>query len=198
MRQVVRGFSVLIVAGVISGCSKKDETSKAAPPATTALATIAITAAPTTAQADKVVATKAFVMQAGGANVLQITAPADVKLAAADGSLHFTTPKYEVEFWLVGGAQTVDDGIARVGTQIVSEFKDFKADRTTDLTVTGSPAKRLVGTGHEADDNDPGSADVVVFKVGDHVFVACTHGESLDPVAQQGMLTLLGTAQLPQ
>jgi hypothetical protein len=114
-----------------------------------------------------------------------------------DGTLHFTAPQYEVEFWLVPGVQTVDDAVGHVSTQIISEFKDFKPDHATDLTVAGSPAKRLVGAGHEADDGDPGDADIIVFKVGDHVFVACNHGESLNPVGQQGMLSLVQTAQVP-
>jgi len=125
-------------------------------------------------------------MQSGGASVLKLTAPSDIKCVTGDGTLHFTAAKYEVEFWLVPGVQTVDDALAHVSTQIVSEFKDFKPDSTTQFTVAGSPAKRLVGTGHEADDGDPGDADIIVFKVGQHVFIACNHGESLDPVGQQG------------
>ncbi len=140
---------------------------------------------------------KAWVMQSAGSGVLKLTAPSDMKCVTGDGTLHFTAAGYEVEFWLVPGVQAVDDAVGRASTQIASEFKDFKPEHTTELTVAGSSAKRLVGSGHEADDGDPGDADVIVFKVGDHVFIACHHGESLNPVGQQGMLTLVQTAQVP-
>jgi hypothetical protein len=146
---------------------------------------------------DKVAAGKTWLMQSGGADVLKVTAAPEFKCVAADGSLHFASPQFELEIWLVNGASTVDDAAGRVSTQIVSEFKDFKAEKTISLTVAGSPAKELVGTGHEADDNDPGDADVIVFKVGDHVFVACNHGESLTPAGQQGLSALVQTASVP-
>jgi hypothetical protein len=79
----------------------------------------------------------------------------------------------------------------------VSEFKNFKSNQTSELTIAGSPAKRMVGDGEEADDGDPGKADVIVFKVGDHVFVACDHGETINETGQQGLLTLVQTAHMP-
>ncbi len=176
MSNFIRGLSSVIVACLLSGCSCSGTKPAAAASATD---------------------TKARVMQAGGTNVLQLTVPADVKSAAADGSLRFAAPQYEVQVWLMPGVQSVDDGAARVAAQIVSEFKDFIPDRTTTLTIAGSPAKRLVGTGHEADDGDAGAADLIVFKVGDRVFVACYHGESLTPAGQQGLLTLAQTAKMP-
>jgi hypothetical protein len=63
---------------------------------------------------------------------------------------------------------------------------------------TGDSAQRIrLRDLHEADDGDAGAADVIAFKVGDHVFVACDHGESLDPMGQQWLLTLVQTAQMP-
>ena len=180
MRTVSRRLAFVIVAGVTGGCSTAGTTSDA----------------PATRPAD-VAAADACVMQSGGANVLRLTVPAGAKCKAADGSLHVDAPTYDVECWLVRGARTVDDAVPRVGPQIADEFRDFKADRTTDLTVAGSPAKRLVGTGHEADDGDPGAADVIVFRVGDRVFVACNHGETINPAGQQGLATLVQTARLP-
>ena len=136
-------------------------------------------------------------MQSGGVDVLKLTGPADFKCVAEDGSLKFDAPTFYAEYWLVAGAHTVDESLQRVGTVIESEFKNFKPSQTTDLTIAGSPAKRMVGDGEEADDGDPGQADVIVFKVGNHVFVACNHGEKLTPVGQEGMLTLTQTAQAP-
>lgn len=183
MRTLIPSSLLVIVACILAGCGSGRGMKMAMP-------------APS--QADQSAAGKTFVMQSGGANVLKLTSPLDYKCRSEDGSLHFTLPQqYEVEFWIVSAAKTVDEALPQVSSRIVSEFKDFKPDQTTDLTVAGSPAKRLIGKGHEADDGDPGSADVVVFKVGDHVFIACNHGEGLDPKAQQGMLTLLQTAEMP-
>jgi hypothetical protein len=178
MRKFIRGSLLIVVTGMMGGCGSGIGTNSATPAAPQA-------------------GTNACLMQAGGINVLRLTTSADVKCVAKDGSLHISTPQYEVEMWLVRGAQTMDEAIARVDKQIVDEFKDFKAFRTTDLTVAGSPAKRMLGSGHEADDGDAGQADVIVFKVGDHVFIACTHGEGLAPIAQQAMLTAVQTAQTP-
>ncbi len=91
----------------------------------------------------------------------------------------------------------MDEAVGRVNVQIADQFKDFKPDHTTDLTIAGSPARQLIGPGHEADDGDAGAADVSVFKVADHIFIACYHSESLDPSGEQWMLTLVQTAQLP-
>ena len=163
MRAFIYGSLFVIATGILSGCGSSTGTKSAT------------SAAP---QAEKVADTKDFVMQSGGANVLKLTTPAGTKCVAEDGSLKFDSPKYYVEVWLVSGAKTVDEAMGCVSSQIVSEFKNFKPDQTTDLTIAGSPAKRMVGVGNEADDDDPGKADVIVFKVGDHVFVACNHGEN--------------------
>lgn len=183
MRTFIHWSLLIIAAGILAGCGSGRGMKMAMP-------------AP--APADQPSAGKTFVMQSGGADVLKLTSSAGFKCRSEDSSLHFTLPQqYEVEFWMVPGAKTVDEALPKVNSRIVSEFKDFKPDETSDLTVAGSSAKRLIGKGHEADDGDPGAADVVVFKVGDHLFIACNHGEGLDPKAQEGMLTLLQTAQVP-
>jgi hypothetical protein len=192
MRRFIYGSLFIIVTGVLSGCNSSTDTkpaTSAAPPAEKA--------ADTKAADSKDADTKDFVMKSGGADVLKLTAPAGTKCQAADGSLKFDAPKFYVEVWLASGTKTVDEAVKQVNTQIVSEFKNFKPNETTDLTVAGSPAKRMVGAGEEADDGDPGKADVIVFKVGDHVFVACNHGETLNDAGQQGLLTLVQTAQKP-
>jgi hypothetical protein len=181
MRTYISGLLFITAAGTMFGCNSAGPTSSQSP------ATQAVNAAKG----------KPWVMPSGGAGVLKLTAPNDIKCVTGDGMLHFTAAKYEVECWLVPGAQTVDDAVGRVSTQISSEFKDFKPEKTAELTIAGSPAKRLVGSGHEADDGDPGDADVIIFTVGNHIFVACNHGESLDPVGQKAMLAIVQTAQAP-
>jgi hypothetical protein len=182
MRTFLRGSLFVIVTGIMSGCGSSTGTS----------------AAPAGGQADQVAeGAKACVMQFGGTNVLRLTTSADCKCTAKDGSLKINAPQFEVEVWAVSGAKTVDDAMGSVSKQVEDEFKDFKPDTTTDLTIAGAPAKRLVGPGHEADDGDPGAADIIVFKVGDHIFIACTHGEKLMPIGQQGLLAMVQTAQMP-
>lgn len=182
MRTVAACLTFILVAGLMGG--RADSAADPAP------------AGPAT-RPDRAAGSQACAMRSGDVSVLQVTVPADAKFAAADGSLRVSGPHCEVEVWLARGATTVDEAVGHVRAQIVDEFKDFKAGRTTDMTVAGSAAKRLVGAGHEADDGDAGEADVIVFQVGGHVFVACTHGESLDPAGRQGLSTLVQSARVP-
>jgi hypothetical protein len=184
MRTFILELLLVIAPGMLSGCCTGMRT-KPAPLVAT--------------QSDKIADSKIWVMQSSGVDVLKLTTAADTKCLAGDGTLHFNGPLLfdEVEIWRVRGAKTVDEATGHVDTQIADQFKDFKPDHTTDLTIAGSPAKRLGGPGHEADDGDAGAADVIVFKVGEHIFVACSHGESLDPSGEQWMLTLVQTAQTP-
>ena len=153
---------------------------------------------PSGAHADRAGDTKACVMQSGDHAVLRLTVSADATCTPKDGSLHLESHARDaVDVWLAPGANSVDAAAGRVGQAITSEFKDFKATSTTALTIAGAPAKRLMGSGTEADDNDPGHADVIMFTAGGRVFVACTHGESLSAAAQQWMLAVVQTAQAP-
>ena len=79
---------------------------------------------------------------------------------------------------------------------IKSEFLKFKTNMVMDMIVAGSPAKHVTGSGNEADDGDPGNAEVVLFTVGGHVFAGCVHGEADDASkARAAMMTVLRTAQ---
>ena len=141
--------------------------------------------------------TKACVMQSGGQDVLRLAAPADTECVAKDGSLKLNSEHRAVQIWLVSGAQSVDDALGRVSDVIKDEFKNFKVTKSTDLKIAGTAAKQQEGSGEEADDGDPGLADVIVFKIGEHVFVACTHGEALNPAAQEWMTKLVQGAKGP-
>jgi hypothetical protein len=140
---------------------------------------------------------KAWMMQAGGHDVLSLEAPVDANCTLADGSVKVESKEGHVEFWMARNSRTVEEGVAHLKTQIASEFKGFTPTGTTELTVSGSPAKQVMGTGHEADDNDPGTAEAIVFKVGGRIFVALTHGETLRPSAQELMLKMVQTAKAP-
>ena len=132
MRTFILRSALVIAAGMFSGCGSCMHTKPAA-----------------ATQADNVAASKAWVMQSGGSNVLSLKAPDDTKCATGEGTLHFNGPVVfdEVEVWLMSGAKSVDEAMAHVNTQIADQFKDFKPDHTTDLMIAGSPAKRLVGPG---------------------------------------------------
>src|SRR5579871_4659062 len=127
MRTFIYSSLFILVTGVLGGCGS-DTGNKSA--------------TSTAPQAGNSADGKDFVMQSGGANVLKLTAPEGTKCVAEDGSLKFDSPKYYAEVWLASGAKTVDDAVGSVGSQIVSEFKNFKPDQTSDLTVAGSPAKQ--------------------------------------------------------
>lgn len=146
---------------------------------------------------DTTVSAVTYPLQSRGTTILTVTGPSNLRPKSADGSLDLDGPQYEVEFWLVPDAQAIDAALPQIPTRIVDQFKDFKPDHTADLTIAGSPAKRLHGTGREADDGDPGEADVIVFKRGNHIFIACNHGEGLTPVGQQALLTLVRSAHTP-
>lgn len=141
--------------------------------------------------------TKMCVMKSGGRDVLRITLPADATCNAQDGALQTKAHNRYVELWLVRDAKSVDEAVGRAGQVIQTEFRDFKATDTSPMVVAGSAAKRLSGDGTEADDGDPGHADVVVFTVGGRVFVACAHGESLSPQDQQWLTKVVESAQAP-
>jgi len=67
-----------------------------------------------------------------------------------------------------------------------------------DMLVAGAPAKHVTGSGNEADDGDPGNAEVVLFVVRGRVFAGCVHGEFDDASrARAPMLAVLRTAQAP-
>jgi hypothetical protein len=182
MRTFIYASLFIVAAGMASGCGSSSDTKPSA------------SSAP---KGEKALGANEFAVQSGGTDVLKLTAPAGTKSSLEDGYLKLNCPKFYAYVWVVDGAKTVDEAAAQVKTLIVKEFKKFTPDQTTDLTVADSPAKRLVGPGEEADDGDAGKADVIVFKVGDHVFVACDHGESLTDDGQQGLLALVQTARLP-
>jgi hypothetical protein len=155
-------------------------------------------------QAASASATKTYMMLDGGRQVLRLTAPAEARCELANGSFDMRSRDGYVNIWLVRGAKSIDEGVQRIGETIVSEFKEFKPVNTTSIPLTadrgiggGGSAARVMGTGVEADDNDPGKADVIVFQKGGKVFIACTHGETMRSTAQELMVALVRTASTP-
>lgn len=141
--------------------------------------------------------TRACVMSSGGAPVLAVRAAPEVTCVSTDGSLHLESRERDaVDIWVVN-ASSLSDANKRVKETIAAQFLNFKPSTASEMTVAGSPARRLNGAGNEADDNDPGTADVVVFEVGGRFFVACIHSEHLSQRAQEWMMKVVSTAQRP-
>ena len=81
-----------------------------------------------------------------------------------------------VQVWALP-AKSVAEAEAAVAQLVTSEVTDFVFTKAAILTVAGSPARQLVGTGKEADDGDPSNAEVTFFTVGGKVFLLIAHGE---------------------
>ena len=89
-------------------------------------------------------------------------------------------------------------GISQLPDVIKSEVLKFSATTTNAISVAGQPAKHFIGRGIEADDNDPATADIVVFAAGPNVFAACVHGEGNQAGEERApMLAVLKTAKAP-
>ena len=71
------------------------------------------------------------------------------------------------------------------GKLIADEVTDFTVIATDSVVVGEAPAKRVTGTGKEADDGDPSNAQVVFFTAAGSTWALCAHGEG-DGVAKAG------------
>ena len=101
-----------------------------------------------------------------------------------------------VYIWSVPTVKTIAEAVPQTATIIKSEFTDFKLTETKHLNIAGHDADHLFGKGLEADDGDPGAAEVVIFTVGKHVFAACVHGEDEAAAKKRpDMLTILKSAK---
>lgn len=101
-----------------------------------------------------------------------------------------------IQIWATD-AKDLAAATAGVAKLVESEVVHFVATTTTDLTIAGAPAKQLIGTGEEADDNDPSNAEVTLFTVGGTVYVLINHAEGDGAAKQRGALaTVLATLTL--
>jgi hypothetical protein len=133
-----------------------------------------------------------------GKPVLALQVPPDAKLTSSNGYVNIRTTKMSLHVWSVPNASTAEDALPRAADLIKTEFVKFKPATTEDLVIAGAPAKHITGPGNEADDGDPGNAEVVLFVVGNHVFAGCVHGEFDDASrARAPMMAVLKTAHAP-
>jgi hypothetical protein len=128
---------------------------------------------------------------------LSFQLPAGWKTAVKDARMQLIVPeKNDVFVWPLADTATVTAAMPKVSALIVGEVKNFKVTSQEDLTIAGSPAKHLVGTGVEADDGDPSNAEVYLFTVGRQVYLACVHGEGADAATlRPTVIKVLNTAK---
>lgn len=117
-------------------------------------------------------------LSAGGKPVASAPLPTGWKTAAAGEKITIIPAqgRPHIQVWPVA-AKTVAEAETGLGALIISEVKEFEPAAKSDLTVAGKPARQLSGTGVEADDGDPGNAEVTLFTIGAQVFVLASHGE---------------------
>ena len=133
-----------------------------------------------------------------GKPALALKVPAAAKVLSTNGYLRIRTTNLSLHVWAVPNAKTANDALPRAAEIIKSEFVKFKTTATMDMVIAGAPAKHVIGSGNEADDGDPGNAEVVFFVAGGRVFAGCVHGESDDASkARAAMMEVLKTAQTP-
>jgi hypothetical protein len=127
---------------------------------------------------------------------LALRVPAAAKVTFSNDYVNIRTTNMSLHVWFVANAKTVNDAVPRAAELIKSEFIKFKASSTEDLVIAGAPAKQVTGSGNEADDGDPGHAEVVFFVVGGRVFAGCVHGEFDDASRERApMMAVLRTAR---
>ncbi len=133
-----------------------------------------------------------------GKPALVLQVPSVARVASSNGYVNIRTTNMSLHVWAVSDAKTANDALPRAADLIKSEFIKFKTTASMDMTIAGAPAKHITGSGNEADDGDPGNAEVVLFVVGGHVFAGCVHGEFNDASrARAPMMVVLKTAQAP-
>ena len=141
---------------------------------------------------------KSVTLSVDGKPALVLKVPLAAKFTSANGYVKLQTTNLTLHVWAVPNAKTANEAVPRAAEIIKSEFVKFKTTATMDMVIAGAPAKHVTGSGNEADDGDPGNAEVVLFAAGGHVFAGCVHGEFDDASkARAPMLAVLKTAQSP-
>ncbi len=141
---------------------------------------------------------KALTITVKNVDAVKLSVPEDAKISNKAEKTTIETKTLWLYIWPVAGAKTVDEAIPKIGEVIKGEFCDFAAQSTESISLVGGAAKHLEGRGTEADDGDPGTAEVVVFAVSGNVFAACVHGEGDHAALERAqMLAVLQTAKAP-
>jgi len=141
---------------------------------------------------------KKVTISAGSKPVFKLSVPKDAEVKIKGEKTTIQAKHLWIYLWRVQDAETVAAVIPNLGEVIKSEFTNFVVSDTKSIEVLGHEAKHLMGKGEEADDGDPGTADVVVFTDGKNVFAACVHGEKDEAAKERpDLLRILKSAELP-
>jgi hypothetical protein len=120
---------------------------------------------------------KEITVDADGKPAFKMSIPKAAEVATKGEKTTIQTPDLRVYLWHVPSAKSVADVVSHIGDVIKGEFVQYVVQSNDPIKLAGHEARHLKGKGEEADDNDPGTADVVIFTDGKAVFVACVHGE---------------------
>jgi hypothetical protein len=82
-----------------------------------------------------------------------------------------------IQLWHIEKAKDIATAEKNIAQTITSEVIKFKVKESKEVKIAGNSAKKLIGSGLEADDQDPSNAVVYLFTVNSKVFVLCIHGE---------------------
>lgn len=146
-----------------------------------------------------VAAAESATVTADGKPAVHLVLPAGWKSVASDAKIVLLPPggAPHVQAWCTTAA-SVAEAEKALATLVVSEVTKFKATSTSDLTIAGKPARRVIGTGEEADDGDPANAEVTLFTIGGRVFLLIAHGEGDGTSKKHGdIAAVLASATAP-
>ena len=131
-----------------------------------------------------------------GAPTLVLRIPKDANVTVTGNHTVIQNPNTTFHLWSLADSKTPEEALPHLQEIIKGEFINFKPTATNDMVIAGNPARHVSGTGNEADDGDPGAAELVFFSAGKHVFAACAHGEFDDALRRSKiMLVVLKTAK---
>jgi hypothetical protein len=128
---------------------------------------------------------------------LTLQLPAGWEPSSPGAKSAFVTPSgCNVQVWTVENINQIAEALPKAAEIIKEAVKNFKIVTTNDITVAGMPAKHLIGTGLEADDDDDSNSEVFIFSMGDRVFLLCAHSEgSRAADVRADVLKMLDTAK---
>jgi hypothetical protein len=142
--------------------------------------------------------TKEITVEAGGKPALKLSVPKEAEVATKGEKTTIQTKTLRIYLWNLPAAKSVAGVVPKADEVIKSEFVKYAVASTETIKVAGHEATHLKGKGEEADDNDPGTADVVIFTNGKQVFAACVHGERDEAAKERPeFLKVLESAKAP-
>jgi len=146
--------------------------------------------------ADTATATSNVSVSSSGKKVFDFTLTKGWSNKLSEKKLILIPPaKYpHIQLWNIEKVKNIADAEKTIANVLKSEVLKFKVKESKKIKIAGADAKKLVGNGLEADDQDPSNAVVYLFTVNSKTFILCIHGEG-DEAAKyaDSILTMLNT-----